>query len=114
MVYYKSLGSLDKKFPSTNRAAVITDVREVHGVTVAPLTYQVRLSVFNPTGLFFTDWLDQGQKGGQWDWMPFQKDQAARMAPGTMNESHPATAPGSVTAAPTAPADIQLDEEEPA
>lgn len=32
----------------------------------------------------------QGQEGGQWDWMPFQKDQQARLAPGTANASHPA------------------------
>jgi hypothetical protein len=33
----------------------------------------------NPEGIFFSDWLDQGQEGGQWDWMPFQKDQQARL-----------------------------------
>lgn len=48
----------------------------------------VRLFVMNPEGCFFTDWLSQGQEGGQWDWMPFQKDQQARMAPGTMDASH--------------------------
>lgn len=90
MVYYKSRGSADGVYPAKDRAAVVTDVRlaggEVEGP--APVLYQTRLTVFNPEGLFFTDWLDQGQEPGQWDWMPFQKDQMARMAPGTVNESH--------------------------
>lgn len=84
MVYYKARGSADGKFPKTDRAAIVTDVRvgggEVEGV--AAVTYQVRLAVINPEGLFFSDWLDQGQEGGQWDWMPFQKDQQARLGYG--------------------------------
>lgn len=82
MVYYKARGSADGVFPKVDRAAVITDV-ETKDETL------VRLAVFNPEGLFFSGWLSQGQEGGQWDWMPFQKDQQARMAAGTMNESHP-------------------------
>lgn len=92
MVYYKARGSADGVFPKTDRAAVITDVRidDVGSSKESPVErIQVRLCVMNPEGLFFTAWLTQGQEGGQWDWMPFQKDQQARMAPGTMNESHP-------------------------
>ncbi len=91
MVYYKARGSADGVFPKTDRAAIVTDVREIDGVTlgVPENRTQVRVCVLNPEGLFFSAWLDQGQEGGQWDWMPFQKDQQARMAPGTINESHP-------------------------
>lgn len=98
MVYYKALGSADGKYPSKDRAAVITDVQSNEAATEGKELegYQVRLCVFNPEGLYFTPWLDQGDKPGQWDWMPFQKDQAARMAPGTLNESHPGAITGGV------------------
>lgn len=87
VVYYKARGSADGKFPKVDRAAIITDVMEATGDVKSP--YKVRVCVLNPEGMFFSDWLWQGQEGGEWDWMPFQKDQAARMAPGTINESHP-------------------------
>ena len=92
MVYYKARGSADGVFPKVDRAAVVTDVREQapEENPSSAVHYQCRLSVFNPEGLFFTAWLEQGQEGGQWDWMPFQKDQMARLAPGTANDSHPA------------------------
>lgn len=79
MVYYKSYGSPGGEYTSTDRAAVVTDVRE-HEPTSEPSEYDVQLAVFNPEGLFFTGWLTQGQEPGQWDWMPFQKDQQARLA----------------------------------
>ena len=85
MVYYKARGSADGVFPKTDRAAVVTDVRRAPG---PGYVYEVRLCVMNPEGLFFSDWLTQGQEGGQWDWMPYQKDQMARLAPGTADESH--------------------------
>lgn len=85
MVYYKARGSADGKFPKVDRAAIITDVRFIP--TDAPKEnseingyHEVRLAVLNPEGLFFSDWLSQGQEGGEWDWMPFQKDQQARLA----------------------------------
>jgi hypothetical protein len=80
LVYYTSYGTPGGEYPSTDRAAVIT---AVHDATT------VDLCVFNPEGLFFNRQVRQGQQGGQWDWMPFQKDQAARLAAGTRNESHP-------------------------
>lgn len=80
VVYYKSRGSADGVFPSVDRAAIITDVRCSAHPDATEENCEVRLSVFNPEGLFFTEWLSQGQKGGQWDWMPFQKDQQARLA----------------------------------
>lgn len=32
--------------------------------------------------------VNQGPEAGQWDWMPFQKDQQKRLAEGTQNDSH--------------------------
>lgn len=86
MVYYKSYGTPGGEYKSVDRAAVVTDVRKVAGRAKEgenPFNgdadvYQVRLTVFNPEGLFFTGWLDQGQEGGQWDWMPYQKGQAKK------------------------------------
>lgn len=85
MVYYKARGSADGVYPKTDRAAVVTDVKDN-----GDGTHSVRLTVFNPEGLYFTDWCAGGQEAGQWDWMPFQKDQMARLAPDTANDSHPA------------------------
>lgn len=78
MVYYKSYGTPNGEYPSKDRAAVVTDVRE-RGAPDEVIP-EVRLCVMNPEGLFFTGWLSQGQEGGQWDWMPYQKDQQARYA----------------------------------
>lgn len=79
VVYYKAYGTPNGEFPAgVNRAAIITDVREATGDVKSP--HQVRLCIMNPTGLFFSDWLWQGQEAGQWDWIPFQKDQQARLA----------------------------------
>lgn len=85
VVYYKSRGSADGKFPPKNRAAIITDVatRENPDGTTHVYYDEVRVCVLNPEGIFFSDWLKRGQEPGQWDWMPFQKDQQARLAPGT-------------------------------
>ena len=77
MVYYKTRGSADGKYPSTNFAAIITDVESGGDSGV------VCLAVFGPQGLRFELGVEHGQEIGQWDWMPFQKDQAARLAPGT-------------------------------
>lgn len=90
MVYYKSLGSADGQYPPKDRAAVITDVAQSE--EPGEVSYEVRLCVLNPEGMFFTAWLKQGQAPGQWDWMPFQKDQQARLAPGT-----PVAAPSAAT-----------------
>jgi hypothetical protein len=71
MVYYKSYGTPNGEYPSVNRAATITEV-------VDPETGLVSLCVFNPEGLFFNKNVRQGQEGGQWDWMPYQKGQAKK------------------------------------
>lgn len=69
MVYYKSYGTPGGEFPSVDRAAIITNV---HNDTC------VDLCVVNPTGLFFNQSVVQGSDPGQWDWMPYQKGQAAK------------------------------------
>lgn len=69
IVYYKSLGSPKGEFSSVDRAAIIT---RVHNETC------IDLCVFNPTGLFFNTSVIQGSNGGQWDWIPYQKGQAAK------------------------------------
>lgn len=79
IVYYKSRGSADGMYPSVDRAAIVTDVKEVpeygpHEVGGQTPGWKVKLSVFNPEGIYFTpNWLDQGDKPGNRDWMPFQK-----------------------------------------
>ena len=75
MVYFKTRGSLDGVFPPTDFAAIITAV-SLNGNTVCLVT-------FGTGGMRFELNVEQGQEPGQWDWMPFQKDQAARLAPGT-------------------------------
>lgn len=80
MVYFKTRGSADGVFPPTDFASIITKVYPNN---------RVSLATFGELGIRFEHSVPQGQEPGQWDWMPFQKDQAARLAPGTANESHP-------------------------
>lgn len=78
MVYFKTRGSADGVFPPTNFASIITQVHDESSVD---------LVTFGVAGVRFEHGISNGQKPGQWDWMPFQKDQAARMASGTMDAS---------------------------
>lgn len=80
IVYYKTRGSADGVFPPTNFAAIVTDAH--NGITID-------LCTFGPSGIRFETNVAKGDQPGNWDWVPFQKDQAARMAPGTINGSHP-------------------------
>jgi hypothetical protein len=82
VVYFKTRGSADGVYPPTNFAAIITNVSP-EGT--------VNLVCFGDTGLRFELKVTQGEAPGQWDWMPFQKDQAARLVPGT-----PIAQPGGV------------------
>lgn len=67
IVYYKSYGSPCGKYPSVERAAIITQVH----------THQcVDLAIFNPTGVHFNTSVMRGEGAGEWDWMPYQKEQA--------------------------------------
>jgi hypothetical protein len=69
IVYYKSYGTPNGEFKPEDRAAIVTGV--VDATTI-------HLAVMNPTGMFFNLNVKQGSEGGQWDWMPFQKDQQKR------------------------------------
>jgi len=71
MVYYKSYGTPNGEYKPENRAAIITAIKN---------DTTIDLCVLNPTGLFFNQDVKQGEEGGQWDWMPFQKEQQARLA----------------------------------
>ncbi len=71
IVYYKTRGSLDGQFPPTVFAAIVTAVAD---------DTTLSLCTFGPSGIRFEVGVKQGQEGGQWDWMPFQKDQQARYA----------------------------------
>lgn len=69
VVYYKSRGSKDGAYESVDRAAVVTIVNS---------PTNVGLCVLNPEGLYFQPAVEQGSDAGNWDWMPFQKGQAAK------------------------------------
>lgn len=70
VVYFKTRGSLDGKFPPTEFASMITKVYKGNVVS---------LVTFGEAGMRFEVKVKQGQEAGQWDWMPFQKDQQARL-----------------------------------
>ncbi len=67
VVYYKSYGTPNGEYKPEDRAAIITVVNS---------ETNVGLAVLNPTGMFFNTSVEQGENGGQWDWMPFQKNNA--------------------------------------
>lgn len=67
IVYYKSYGTPNGEFKPEDRAAIITGVVDKE---------TIHLAIMNPTGMFFNLNVKQGEKGGQWDWMPYQKGQA--------------------------------------
>lgn len=69
LVYYKSYGTPGGEFLSVDRAAIITQVHSEESVD---------LCVVNPGGLFFNISVQRGDKPGQWDWMPFQKERHER------------------------------------
>ncbi|MCY9737528.1 hypothetical protein M5X17_27885 [Paenibacillus alvei] len=66
IVYYKSYGSANGEHKSEDRAAIITGV--VDDTTV-------HLCVLNPTGMYFNQDVKQGDGVGQWNWVPYQKQQ---------------------------------------
>jgi hypothetical protein len=69
IVYYKSYGTPGGELDSEDRAAIIT---QVHNETC------VGLCVLNPNGMYFNPTVTQGNASGQWDWMPYQKEQAIK------------------------------------
>jgi hypothetical protein len=72
VVYYKSRGSADGKYPKLDRAAMVTQVVDADNLIIG-------LCVLNPTGMFFIEEVKNGQEGGMWDWMPYQKDVQKRL-----------------------------------
>lgn len=74
IVYYKSYGTPGGEFPSVDRAAIVTNVHP-NLTEMDPAVY-LDLCVLNPTGMFFNLRVKQGPDPGQWDWMPYQKQQA--------------------------------------
>lgn len=70
MVYYKTRGSADGVYPPQDRAAIVTTVNTDE---------TVNLCVFSDLGVRFELGVKQGSEATQWDWMPFQKDQQARL-----------------------------------
>lgn len=63
IVHYVSYGTPGREFPSTCRAAVVTQVHD-DGDTIG-------LAVLNPTGLFFDPaipYSDTERNGGTWHW----------------------------------------------
>jgi len=85
VVYYKSYGTPGGEYPSVDRAAIITAVNEAKGDPENGTIYNVSLCVLNPEGMFFNQNVEQGQEAGQWDWMPFQKNQRAKQAIESLN-----------------------------
>lgn len=73
VVYYKSRGSADGVYPKVDRAAIVTQIVDKESLVIG-------VCVLNPTGIFFAKGIKNGQEGGMWDWMPFQKDQQKRYA----------------------------------
>ena len=69
VVYYKSYGTPNGEYKPEDRAAIITSVKNAEENIVD-------ICVLNPTGFFFNQNVKNGQEGGQWDWMPFQKTSA--------------------------------------
>lgn len=88
MVYYKTRGSADGVYPPTNFAAIITAVHLVEDKEHTDIGDTVDLVCFGPQGMRFELGVENGENAGQWDWMPFQKDQQARLAPGTEVENN--------------------------
>lgn len=77
IVYYKSYGTPNGEYKPENRAAIITAVNPAE---TPDDEISVDLCVFNPTGLFFNQKVKRGENGGQWDWMPYQKNNLAGLS----------------------------------
>lgn len=59
IVHYRSYGTPGGEFPSVDRAAMVTEVKDDETVS---------LCVMNPTGLFFNQNVRLGDGPGQWHW----------------------------------------------
>lgn len=73
MVHYMRYGSPGGEHKVEVSPAVITKVLDEESGTSA-------LFVMNPNGCYFNETLySEEPKPGHWSWMPFQKDQQARL-----------------------------------
>ncbi len=63
VVHYVAYGTPGGEYPSTERAAIITEVDEPDNPES-----KVGLAVLNPTGLFFNQHVPFGVDGGCWHW----------------------------------------------
>ena len=72
-MYYKARGSADGIFPKCDRAATITDVKEVFLGEGNSLGFAVRLAVLNPDGLFSADGSIRVKKAGSGTGCPSRK-----------------------------------------
>lgn len=84
VVHYKSYGTPNGEYKSEPRAAIVT---AVHFADQSTVVESVDLCILNPTGMFFAQNLKKGSEPGQWDWMPFQKDQQKRYGLDSESES---------------------------
>lgn len=66
IVYYKSYGSANGEYMPENRAAIVTAVNTDETIDIC---------VLNPTGTFFNQKVSHGTGGGQWDFMPSNREQ---------------------------------------
>lgn len=70
IVHYVSRGSADGVYPSTDRAAMVTDVQDVLDENLNPTgEKEVRLTVLNPEGVYYPpNWVREGTAAGCWHW----------------------------------------------
>lgn len=61
IVHYQSYGTPNGEYKPEHRAAIITAVHSEEDM-------QVDICVFNPTGLFFNQRVNFGEREGQWHW----------------------------------------------
>lgn len=75
MVYYKTRGSADGIYPPKQLAAIVVSTDNLQDDE----DEEIDLVVFYPDGIRFEHSVTHGEDFAQWDWMPFQKDQQARL-----------------------------------
>lgn len=68
VVYYKTRGSADGAYPPTDFASIITKVYNDDVVS---------LVTFGESGQRFEKSVQRGNSAGQWNWMPYQLNNAS-------------------------------------
>jgi hypothetical protein len=79
IVYYMAQGSADGKYPSVERAAIVTQVHSYTDGEVEGFP-SIGVCVLNPSGMHFNQDVRHSSDGepGTWDWMPYQKARQAK------------------------------------